>query len=163
MGPPNARATIVVFADFQCPYCAVLTVQLRKLRLSNPDNIAIVYRHFPIADHPSALAAATAAECAAAQGRFAEFHDTLFSRQHSIGTTSWSRFASISGVPDSSAFSACMSTPDTMPAILRDISAGRSLGAQGTPTFLVNDLRFDGVPPFDTLQAYVQAAATRQR
>lgn len=104
------------------------------------------------------MAAAAASECAAQQGGFEKFSDALFSKQDSIGNFPWERYASAAGIPDLRAFRTCISIPDTVPAIRADIAAGVSLDVAGTPTYLINDVRFQGVEPFDTLQVYVERA-----
>ncbi|MGA9856258.1 MAG: thioredoxin domain-containing protein [Solirubrobacteraceae bacterium] len=74
-GPENAPL-LIVYADFECPYCAALEQRLARLVLR------IVFRHFPVrSSHPRAWPAACAAEAAAAQGRFWEMHDLLFADQ----------------------------------------------------------------------------------
>jgi protein-disulfide isomerase len=66
----------IVYADFECPYCAALELRLRDLPLQ------VVFRHFPVrSSHPRAWPAACAAEAAGRQGRFWEMHDLLFSDQ----------------------------------------------------------------------------------
>jgi protein-disulfide isomerase len=66
----------IVYADFECPYCAALELRLRALPLT------VVFRHFPVrSSHPRAWPAACAAEAAARQGRFWEMHDLLFGDQ----------------------------------------------------------------------------------
>jgi len=85
MGPAEAPVTVVVFSDFQCSFCAVLMDRLRTIREARPDEVSVVYRHFPIEGHQHAAPAARASECAAEQGRFEPFHDALFAAQDSIG------------------------------------------------------------------------------
>jgi protein-disulfide isomerase len=66
--------TLIVYADFECPFCAALEVQLQALRADR-----VVFRHFPVrSSHPRAWPAACAAEAAGLQGRFWEMHDALF-------------------------------------------------------------------------------------
>jgi protein-disulfide isomerase len=66
--------TLVVYADFECPFCAALDVQLQALRADR-----VVFRHFPVrSSHPRAWPAACAVEAAGLQGRFWEMHDALF-------------------------------------------------------------------------------------
>jgi protein-disulfide isomerase len=72
-GPSDGR-TLVVYADFECPFCAALDAQLRALAADR-----VVFRHFPVrSSHPRAWPAACAAEAAGLQGRFWEMHDALF-------------------------------------------------------------------------------------
>lgn len=158
MGPAEAPVTIVVFSDFQCPFCGMLMSRLRQLRDAYPREVAVVYRHYPIADHPHAAAAARASECAADQGRFSAFHDALFSAQDSIGAVGWGRFAATAGVADIKRFEACAAATSPLPALERDVAAARRLRVSGTPTLLINDLRFHGAVRQDTLEAYVRRA-----
>ena len=74
-GPDGARC-VIVYGDYECPYCAALELRLRELPLR------VVYRHFPVASrHPRARPAALAAEAAALQGAFWPMHDALFGDQ----------------------------------------------------------------------------------
>lgn len=157
-GPDDAKVTIVLFSDFQCPYCAVLAQSIRTVRERHPREVAVVYRHFPLDTHPHAVAAARASECAGVQGRFEAFEYALFSAQDSIGVAPWSRFATTAAVPDTMAFRTCSESPAPITALARDSVAARKLNVSSTPTFLVNELRLVGAVPLDTLEAYVTKA-----
>lgn len=158
MGPANAPVTLVVFSDFQCPFCAVLMRRLQVLRGEYPKEVAIVYRHFPLADHEYAIAAARASECAADQGRFESFENTVFSARDSIGLVPWERFAATAGVPDVAAFRDCAASAGPLPALARDTVDARQLEVTGTPTLLINSTLLQGAQPLDTLRAYVTRA-----
>ncbi len=86
-GPADARITIVEYSDFQCPSCAQLASVLKELQDRYPNDLRIVYRHFPLSGtadqplHQNAALAMQAAEAAGSQGQFWEMHDQLFSRQ----------------------------------------------------------------------------------
>lgn len=138
LGPDSATVRIVEFADFQCPYCAQLEPQLAALRASHPDQVAVIYRHFPIPSHKYAVAAAMASECAADQGRFEAFHDALFRAQDSIGVLSWGAFARRAGVQALDAFRQCVSSQRDKERVDRDAAAASSISALGTPTLVVN-------------------------
>jgi protein-disulfide isomerase len=78
----DARFTIVEFSDFECPACAATSPAISSLVSQYPDQVRVVYRHFPlISIHDSAVQAARFAEAAALQGKFWEMHDELFSTQ----------------------------------------------------------------------------------
>lgn len=81
-GPAKARVTLEEFGDFQCPPCGFLAATLLKVEHDYADSLRVVFREFPLAMHPHAMTAATAAEAAGLQGRFWEMHDLLF--QNSI-------------------------------------------------------------------------------
>jgi protein-disulfide isomerase len=77
-GGANARITLEEFGDYQCPPCGVLAATLLKVEHDYADNVRLVFRQFPLAMHPFAMTAASAAEAAGLQGRFWEMHDLLF-------------------------------------------------------------------------------------
>jgi protein-disulfide isomerase len=156
MGLADAPVTIVVFSDFQCPFCARLTDQLHFLRNEYPSDVAVVYRHFPLAMHQHAIAAVRASECASAQGRFEEFHDAMFAEQDSVAVGSWNHFAKLAGIQDMAAFNQCTACKKPFPALARDTIAGRKLEVEATPTLLINATRLVGAQPLDTLEAYVR-------
>lgn len=118
----------------------------------------MVYRHSPLASHPFAVAAARASECAGRQDRFEAYHDALFVEQESIGLASWTRFATEAALPDIPAFERCLADAGPSDNLGRDTLDARRLRVDGTPTFLVNGLRFDGTPPLEMLRAYVRRA-----
>ena len=76
IGSPAAPVTVVVFSDYQCPFCKRVFTSLKSLSATHPVTFAVLHRNFPIATiHPFARRAAVAAACAAIQGRFAPYHD----------------------------------------------------------------------------------------
>ncbi|MBA2291608.1 MAG: thioredoxin domain-containing protein [Gemmatimonadales bacterium] len=163
MGPPNARFVIVEFADFQCPACRQFTLKtVASLRKHYPDDVAVVYRHWPLPYHPFAHAAARASECAAAQGRFERMHDRMFILQDSIGLKPFVEFASEAGVPDTLQFVSCIEESDSS-AALADARAAVALGGRGTPTVLVNGNLLEGVPDSAGLHAVFLSHMKEQR
>lgn len=159
-GPDGAPVTMVVFSDFQCPACRLLATHVKALRREFPKELAIIHRHSPLSMHPFALEAARASECAARQDRFAAFHDALFVEQAAIGLAPWTRFAVNAGVPDVAGFDQCMAASVPSPTLHADTLAAKTLGISGTPTLLINGLRFTGTPPLDSLRSMVSRAAS---
>jgi cyclophilin family peptidyl-prolyl cis-trans isomerase/protein-disulfide isomerase len=84
-GPANAPVTIVVFSDYQCPYCALLAAVLKQIRLTHPDDVRLVYVNTPLSSRDKDALATQAAEAADLQGKFWEMHDLLFDKE-----TEWS-------------------------------------------------------------------------
>ena len=81
-GPADAPITIVEYGDFQCPYCAQAAANLEDLLETYPEDVRLVYRHFPLASiHDKAILAAQAAEAAGRQEAFWDMHDLLYARQ----------------------------------------------------------------------------------
>src|SRR4029079_18586505 len=77
-GPAGARAVIVVFSDFQCPYCADGRAFMDAVLRAYGDDVRLVFKQWPLPSHPQARLAAAAALAARAQGHFWEMHDGLF-------------------------------------------------------------------------------------
>lgn len=139
------------FSDFQCPFCARVQPELKRVLEKYPEDVAIVYRHFPLESiHPQAFAASEASECAGEQGRFAAYHDLLYARQDEIGTRSWSDFARAAGVSDLPRFETCMAERRYREVVARDLRAAEELGLDGTPAFIINGRLIGGAPATET-------------
>lgn len=145
IGSVSASVKLVVFADFQCPACAYMHIRVRRLLTEYADKVAVVYRHFPLSIHPTALMAALAAECAADQGKFESFSDVLFVDQQWIGVSDWEDFARAAEVRDLAEFDRCMRERDFADRVRADMAAARELGVVATPTVLVDGVLLSGV------------------
>ncbi len=144
-GAKEPQVTVVIFSDFQCPYCAGFEQRFAQARRDAGLRVAVVYRQFPLQmTHRFALDAARASECASDQDRFQAYHDTLFKWQDSLGRTPWSRIASASGVPDTVKFAGCMKTHVVDARIKADQAAAEQIGVEGTPTFVINGTLYQG-------------------
>jgi protein-disulfide isomerase len=145
VGPSQGPITVVEFSDFQCPYCRRFAATLDTVRAQFPKTFRVLFRHYPLEQiHPSAFTAAVAAECAAEQNRFKEYHDQLFAHQDSIGHRTWVDFARNSGITDTARFLVCINSNRYAARIKADLQAGEELGVTGTPTILINDRRYSG-------------------
>lgn len=141
IGPRNARVTVLLFSDYECPGCGMFAnTTFPAVRAKYPEDVALVYRHWPLAQHKFSYRAAQASECAAAQGRFEAFHDVLNADQQNIGLTPFHEFAERAGIPDLDAFDACSSTSAPNHEIDQDVMAVKALGGTGTPTVVVNGM-----------------------
>lgn len=161
-GPDDAWVTIVEFADFQCLYCEAMQPNLALLLASHPDDVRLVFRHFPLpaAQHPRARPAAIAAECAAAQGRFWEFSDEVWAGA-SLDDAALAVAAEAGGVLDLDAWTACLATAAPGERVDADRALGVAHGVPGTPTFFLNGQKVVGALDFDTLDAVYLAARAR--
>lgn len=158
LGARDAPITIVVFSDFECPFCRELSQSLSSMMREHPGRLSIVHRNFPLSSiHPYAHAAAIAGECAAAQSRFPAMYVQLFAIQDSLGLLKWSDIARRAGVPDTSAFRSCEDDSATIAEVRLDSVAARSLGATVTPTVIVDGWRIDGEPS----QSYLEGLISR--
>jgi protein-disulfide isomerase len=138
-GPDGARL-VIVYGDYECPYCAALELKLRGLPLR------VVYRHFPVASrHPRARAAALAAEAAALQGAFWPMHAALFSDQGRLEDPHlWARAERL-GL-DVARFDADRRDPAIAARIEADFRGGVRAGVPTTPTLFWDGERHAGRP-----------------
>ena len=155
IGSATASVTIVEFGDYQCPYCRELQPHVEAILAKYPDDVAFVFRHFPLDAGGLSYAAARAAECAGEQGRFWGFHRQLLGNPNWVGSA-MRQFATVAGVQDMDAFEGCMDDQSPVPAIEEDLAAALELGAQGTPAILINGTMSYGVVDSLQLQAVVQ-------
>jgi protein-disulfide isomerase len=159
IGNPNAPLVIVEFADFQCPACRMLKIVLDTLRTQRPNDLAVSYHYFPLSYHPQAYPAARAAECAADQGRFEQYHNELFNRFDSLSARAYQALALRVGVGNMKAFNDCISRTDSVPRISRDKKiAVEELHIRGTPTTIINGKMYAYVPPPSELKKILDDA-----
>jgi cyclophilin family peptidyl-prolyl cis-trans isomerase/protein-disulfide isomerase len=150
-GPADAAVTLIVYSDFQCPYCAELAGVLKQLHAEFPDDLRLVYRHFPllfIGD--KALIAAQAAEAAGAQGKFWEMHDLLyaankewFARSQSDFRAEVKQFA-VQLDLNLAQFSSDLDAEATRTRVLTAYNAAASIPLPGAPFLLFNGAPYQG-------------------
>ena len=154
-GPGDATVTIVEFGDFQCPFCGNLHPIMERVRGIYPDTVRIVFRNFPLRSvHPQAQQSAEAAMCANDQGRFWDYHDSLFENQGMLDIDALKQRA-IQLDLDTAAFGACLDSGRSAGAVQADVDAGRALGVTGTPTLFINGRRLSSAQPRE-IQAVIE-------
>ena len=147
-GPDNALVTLIEYSDFQCPACERYYHWIKELHDEFPEELQIVFRHFPLTQlHEHALQAARAAEAAGKQGKFWEMHDKLFDEQHRWGNNNevvpfFEGYAEELGL-NVEQFTQDMSDATLKAKIDRDVTSGRGLRVTGTPTFFLNGTKVD--------------------
>jgi protein-disulfide isomerase len=135
---------LVMFGDFQCPFCLGAQSVLRRVSDRLEGELTFAFRHLPIPErHPLAPMAAEASEAAAAQGRFWEFHDALFPEQPKLSRETVLRVAAEIGL-DADRVAAELDSGAHRPRIERDLASAEASGATGTPSFYVNGEHFYG-------------------
>lgn len=154
LGNGEAKVTIVEFSDFECPYCGRAREVLAELRKSYGEKVRVVYRDFPLRQHPNARAAAEAAHCAMEQGKFWEYHDVLFDNSEKLGDEVFTRFAKELEL-DLERFAACRESDRPAAAIATDESAAQRLGVEGTPAIFINGVKLIGLLPVPLLKSII--------
>ncbi|HEY5989570.1 MAG TPA: DsbA family protein [Streptosporangiaceae bacterium] len=137
-GSPAGRL-IVEYGDYECPYSRQAFRQIERVEQELGGGVRFAFRHFPLTEiHPHALAAATAAEAAAAQGRFWEMHELLFHRQKALADDDLRRYAAELGL-DVTRFDRDRVGADIMGRVRRDVESGIASGeVLGTPTLFID-------------------------
>lgn len=143
-GERDAELELVMFGDFQCPFCLGAQSVLRRVRQRLEGRLLFAFRHLPIPEkHPLALLAAEASEAAAAQGRFWEYHDALYAEQPKLSRETMLRIATELEL-DADRVAAELDSGVHLPRIERDLASAQASGATGTPSFYVNGAHFTG-------------------
>jgi protein-disulfide isomerase len=152
-GPADAVHTLVVFGDFQCPYCRTFAHTIDSLIQRNP-HVRVLERHFPLVSlHPFAMKAALASECGAEVGRFHETSRALYLRPAILEAEEWGTLGRIAGVPDTSSFSLCVTTSRYKTKVELDVQVARRLGLRGTASVLLDNRLYSQPPTLDELEA----------
>lgn len=160
-GPEEAKVTIVVFADYECPYCAKGADSLHAVTKKHAKDVRIVYRDFPLDFHQSAVPAAIAARCAGAQGKYREAHDALYASQRDLSERRLSKIAEELQL-DAAAYAKCQVDPKTAAAVAADQAAGAAAGVSGTPAFFINGIPLTGAQPAESFLELVRDELARK-
>jgi protein-disulfide isomerase len=158
LGPARAKVTMVEFVDFECPFCGRYAREtFPRLQRDYGARVRYVSRQFPLDIHPHAQDAAVAAECAAEQGRYWQYHRQLFAHQQSLDRRGLVALARRAGL-DTRRHSACIRSGPPKARVARDVAEGRSYGVTGTPTFFINGRLVRGAQPYGQLKSQLDAA-----
>ena len=143
-GTMDAPVVLVEYGDFECPHCARAYPIVEAARRYLGKELAVVFRHFPLAElHPHATLAAEASEAAGTQGRFWDMHHLLFASQSALEERDLLVYADTLGL-DVSRFAAELAQGTYTRKVRDDFRGGVRSGVNGTPTFFINGARFDG-------------------
>ena len=160
-GKEGASVVVVVFSDFQCPFCAKEAKVLRTNFLHQYGSKARLYfKDFPLNIHDWAKDAAVAGRCIYNQepDAFWEYHDWVFDNQKSFTSqnleTKVGEFLQGKSV-DSLKFSQCFKSKETLPKVEESIAEGTALGVSSTPSVFVNGRQLSGSPEWEQLKAII--------
>jgi protein-disulfide isomerase len=154
-GPAAAPVVLVLFSDFQCPYCRDFNLTIEDALKKYGDKVRLVFRQFPLTSiHANAQRAAKASLCAAAQNHFWEMHDLLFQNQNSLKEEDIKSRAKDLNL-DINAFNSCLDSARINTMIQDDIRAGTMAGADGTPTLFINGRYLGGAHSDEEITAII--------
>jgi protein-disulfide isomerase len=153
-GAAKAAVTIIEFADYECPYCQQIHAVLAKVEADYKDKVAFAYKDSPLPMHTHAQKAAEAAHCAGTQGKYWEYHDSLFeNRKLEIAQL---KDAARSLSLDTEAFDKCLDSGETAGIVKSQLTEAMTYNIQGTPSFLINGRFFEGVLTYDQLRTAIE-------
>lgn len=159
-GAENAPLTLVEYGDFQCPHCRNAYPIVKQLQRQLGEQLRFVFRNFPLTQiHPEAEHAAEAAEAAGAQGAFWQMHDRLFERQFALDDDSLVEYARELGL-DADRLQGELAAGAHRAKVRDDFMSGVKSGVNGTPTFFINGVRYDGSYDLASLLEAVSAAVS---
>ena len=158
LGDRNAKVQIIVYDDFECPYCLRHNDTMKQIRSTYGDKVAITYRHFPLSFHDNALKASEAAECAGEQGKFFEMIEQLFvdNENGTMGVAQFKKDA-VTLKLNASQFNECLDSGKYESAIYAQQEEGFSFGVNGTPGTFVNGQLVSGAVPFAQFQTAIDS------
>ncbi|MFA5871346.1 MAG: DsbA family protein [Parcubacteria group bacterium] len=160
VGPKDAKVKVVLFSDFQCPYCKTFYDTYKQAINEYKDRVLFVFKHVPLDFHKQAMNAAMAGECAQEQGKFWEMSDKLYATQadwgNTDGTAKFKTYAAQLGL-NTAKFNQCMDESKYKDQIAADQAQAQEFGISGTPSFFVNDQFFGGVVSYEELKQSIDA------
>ncbi len=153
-GNPDAPVTLVEYGDFECPYCALAYPTVKALEAKYGERLRVVFRSFPLQQHPHAGPAAEAAEFAADHGEFWALHDALYERDFPLDQPHVLKAAAKLGL-DADALGVALRDGTYRPIIEEVKEGGEDSGIPGTPAFFLNDVLFEEEPTPANLSAAI--------
>lgn len=156
-GPEGAQLELVMYGDFQCPYCAAAFPIVGRVRERLAGRLLFAFRHFPLRDvHPDAQRAAEASEAAAAQGAFWPMHDALYESRGALALGDLVSHARALGL-DADRVESELADSTYADRVQRDVESGDGSGVTGTPAFFVNGRLHEGSFDAGSLMAALEA------
>ena len=143
LGKENAPVTLVIFADFQCPFCKKVQPLLDELLRKNSDKVKIVFKHLPLQMHKQARSAALAAIAAQKQRKFWEMHDALFEISNNLSEEGIKKAAAGLGL-DMELFRRDRNSQSSAERLKKDMADAEKAGVGGTPTLFINGRQVKG-------------------
>lgn len=155
-GNKDAKVVLVEYGDYQCPGCRLIVPKVKEVTEKYADDVAFVYRNFPITQiHPNARAAAAAVEAAGLQGKFWPMHELVYEKQTDWQSSNpserldfFATYADQLGL-DTEKFREDVASSQINKKITFDVAVGRLQSVTGTPAFFVNGKSIDDLTEND--------------
>lgn len=154
--PEKAKVILTEYGDYECPSCGEAFPIVKNLQDYFGDDLLFVFRNFPLTEiHPDAFRAALAAEAAAKQDKFWEMHDILYENQSRLDEEALQYYAEQIGLNLSKFKHDCASST-LQDKVQHDMESGLRSGVNGTPSFYINNEKYDQDWSEEMLKAILQ-------
>lgn len=153
-GPKDAKVTMVMWSDFQCPFCSRVEPTITQLLKEYPKELRVAFKQLPLPFHNNAHIAAEASLAAHEQGKFWEMHGKLFANQQALDRASLEKYAQELGL-NVKRFSAALETGKYKAKVDAELAEGSKIGANGTPAFFINGRSLSGAMPIDAFKTII--------
>ncbi len=153
------KTNLTEYGDFECPNCLEAYPIVKRIQKKFGKSLEFVFKYFPITEsHPHAFNAACAAEAAKLQGKFWEMHDMLFENQDNLENEDLISYAEDIGL-DIDKYIKDASSKKVSEIVRKDFLEGAKKGVNGTPTFFINGVRYDGDYSYEELTAAIKSGS----
>ncbi len=157
-GAKDALVTVVMFSDYQCPFCKRVEPTMDRLLKEYHGDLRVAWRDMPLAFHDHAKSAAIAARAAGEQGKYWQMHDKLFGPGNDpaqLEDADLERYAAELHL-DAKAFGAARGRATLGQAVDADVAMATKLGVSGTPGFFINGKFLSGAQPYEEFKELVE-------
>jgi protein-disulfide isomerase len=150
-GPKGAPLQVIIFSDFQCPFCSRVEPTLAQMEKEYQGKVRFVWKNYPLPFHNNAEPAAEAAMAANAQGKFWQMHDKLFQNQQALDAANLEKYAQDVGL-NVAKFKSDVEAKKFKATIESETKEGQAVGVNGTPAVFINGRKISGAYPFETFK-----------
>ena len=153
-GSKAAPVQMVVFSDFECPFCGRVNPTIDRVKKEYGDKVSVAFKHFPLGFHRNAEPAAVASLAAHKQGKFWAMHDKLFENQRNLTRDDFIGYAKDLGL-NMSQFEKDLDDPSLKQWVKDDMAEGSKVGVRGTPATFINGRMVKGAQPYDAFKRLI--------
>lgn len=143
VGNPNSDIKIILFSDYNCPYCKIMNSTLYDL-LKSRNDIYIMYYEYPGEHNKSSFEAALSSLCAGYQNKYLEYHKILFDRPDLLESKDWQKIAYLAGVEDQITFAKCLNEKLSEDELINEIAVAKNFDIKYTPSIIINGYLIEG-------------------
>jgi protein-disulfide isomerase len=156
-GPYNASVELVEYGDYQCPHCGAAYPVIKAIEKAYGGNLKFVFRNFPLSEaHPYAEFAAITAEAAGRQEKYWQMHDMIYEHQPELSVEALFDFAQELKL-NMKKFEMDIEDREIAEKVEADFESGVRSGVNGTPSFFINGLKYNGFYDFESIAGTIES------